>query len=252
MRRTDGKKIISRSILAMMVGAMIITGGGVETVLAKSAVIQTSSTSSYKVVTADTYKKSVGNLTANIQTPKVQGSTTAIKNFNKKMAAYTAKIKKDFESDIKIDQNGYEEVTTTYQVKCNNENFLSIQIETGIVMAGSNQFSKGFTLDKKTGKIITLKDLFKENSDYQTVISKNIIAQMKAQMEKDESKSYFIGEDNGMNFEKIGKYQNFFINGKGRLVISFDKYEVAPGYMGSVNFVIPKTAIANLLKATYQ
>jgi hypothetical protein len=40
-------------------------------------------------------------------------------------------------------------------------------------------------------------------------------------------------------FEKITANHNFYINQDNKLVISFDKYEVAPGYMGVVEFIIP-------------
>ncbi|OJT72202.1 anti-sigma factor, partial [Clostridioides difficile] len=35
-------------------------------------------------------------------------------------------------------------------------------------------------------------------------------------------------------------------NKNGNLVISFDEYEVAPGYMGAVEFVIPNKVIKRL------
>jgi hypothetical protein len=48
-------------------------------------------------------------------------------------------------------------------------------------------------------------------------------------------------------FDKISKDQNFYINPDGKLIISFDKYEVAPGYMGIVEFVIPTDALSDIL-----
>ena len=48
-------------------------------------------------------------------------------------------------------------------------------------------------------------------------------------------------------FEKISKEQSFYINSEGKLVISFDKYEVAPGYMGIQEFVIPTEVISEIL-----
>jgi hypothetical protein len=41
-------------------------------------------------------------------------------------------------------------------------------------------------------------------------------------------------------FEKIKADQNFYLSSNHKLVISFDKYEVAPGYMGIVEFEIPE------------
>ncbi len=41
--------------------------------------------------------------------------------------------------------------------------------------------------------------------------------------------------------------QNFYINKEGKFVISFDEYEVAPGYMGVQEFIIPTEIISNIL-----
>lgn len=48
-------------------------------------------------------------------------------------------------------------------------------------------------------------------------------------------------------FEKISKEQDFYINTENKLVISFNKYEIAPGVMGIVEFVIPTEIISDIL-----
>ncbi|WP_322020199.1 RsiV family protein [Clostridium butyricum] len=40
------------------------------------------------------------------------------------------------------------------------------------------------------------------------------------------------------SFDKIKENQDFYINNDGNLVICFDEYEVAPGYMGTLEFII--------------
>lgn len=49
------------------------------------------------------------------------------------------------------------------------------------------------------------------------------------------------------SFQSIAKDQSFYINNDGKLVISFDKYEVSPGYMGVVEFIIPTPVITDAL-----
>jgi hypothetical protein len=56
-------------------------------------------------------------------------------------------------------------------------------------------------------------------------------------MAQDENKIYFIkSEDEPSGFDKITDETNFYINENGGVVIVFDEYEVAPGYMGVVEF----------------
>ena len=42
--------------------------------------------------------------------------------------------------------------------------------------------------------------------------------------------------------------QNFYFNEQGELVLAFDEYEVAPGYMGNVEFVIPEKIVEDIYK----
>ena len=108
--------------------------------------------------------------------------------------------------------------------------------------------SKFYHIDKESGRVITLKDMFKENADYIKVISDNIKKQMKEQMKADESITYFLEDEETKewNFNAIKENQNFYFNEKEEMVIEFDKYEVAPGYMGIVEFTIPTEEIVDL------
>lgn len=76
---------------------------------------------------------------------------------------------------------------------------------------------------------------------------------MRHQMKEDPDKIYWVsgtGDKDimpGDMFKKISANQNFYINKDHKLVISFDKYDVAPGYMGVVEFVIPTDVISKVL-----
>ena len=39
-------------------------------------------------------------------------------------------------------------------------------------------------------------------------------------------------------FEVLENEEKFYINEQGQVVISFDRYEIAPGYMGYPEFII--------------
>lgn len=100
--------------------------------------------------------------------------------------------------------------------------------------------------------MVALKDLFEEGTDYQTLISENIKQQMKEQMEQDDSKFYYLDTDTEeWNFQEIAQDVDFYVNDSGRLVIVFDEYEVAPGYMGVVSFEIPADVVEPVVKEGY-
>ena len=55
---------------------------------------------------------------------------------------------------------------------------------------------------------------------------------MRSQNEKGEN-TYWVDDSTFGPFEGIKANQNFYINNDGRIVICFDKYEIAPGASGS-------------------
>ena len=100
-----------------------------------------------------------------------------------------------------------------------------------------------------TGERLQLKDIFKEGVDYITPISENIKAQMKEQMEKDENVSYWLNDEiEEINFKAITPNTSFYLNEKGNVVIGFDEGEVAPMYMGTVEFEIPNEVVKDIRK----
>ena len=50
------------------------------------------------------------------------------------------------------------------------------------------------------------------------------------------------------DFQSVREDSTFYVNEKGNLVIVFDEYEVAPGYMGSVEFEIPDEVTRDLVQ----
>jgi len=81
------------------------------------------------------------------------------------------------------------------------------------------------------------------------VINDYLIAQMRAETREDGRSIYWVNDDDAEmdRFTGIGADHDFYINEAGKLVIAFDKYEVAPGYVGTPEFEIPTELIAGLL-----
>lgn len=201
-----------------------------------------------KIVTFRTYTDKTNNFEANIEVPKIEleaevtTNSNAANEVNKSIEEYTDMLIEQYEADLKASEGlGNYAMDTSYEIVTNNDKLLSIRINTVVAMGGSNSYSKIYHIDKQTDKVITLGDLFKEDSDYIGVISEAIIGIMVEQMAEDEMISYFYkSEVPDWDFKEIKEDQNFYISDTGEIVIVFDKYEVAPGYMGMVEFVIPK------------
>ena len=97
--------------------------------------------------------------------------------------------------------------------------------------------------------MLTLPGLFAEGANYKAAISNEIIRQMKQQMAADENVIYWVEPNEIMPdvFTQIPDGQPFYINNDGQLVISFDKYAVGPGVMGTPEFVIPTRVLEGIL-----
>ncbi len=202
-----------------------------------------------QVVTFRTYESQEGGFEAEIKVPEIvadQGSETA----NKAIGDYADELIAQYEADLKASEGaGYESVTSTWDVPFESENMLSIRIYTELIMASAEQRIKIFNIDKATGNILTLSDLLAGDKEKLSAISDNIKAQMQEQMAEDDSKSYFLDSDlEDTNFKGVTGEEDFYFNKDGRLVISFDEYEVAPGYMGAVEFTIPLDVTGNLMR----
>ena len=132
-------------------------------------------------------------------------------------------------------------VGSDYKIKADNDSFLSIEITKEEIQASSYTTKKHYTIDKNKQIVLTLPMLF-EGENYIEEISNDIKAQMIENMKKDSNLIYFLESDENEevidSFDKIKENQDFYINNDGNLVICFDEYEVAPGYMGTLEFII--------------
>ncbi|MDR7002028.1 DUF3298 domain-containing protein [Neobacillus niacini] len=207
-----------------------------------------------KVVTFRTYTVNEDQSKADIAVPKIQGvkNKTLENSLNKKYIEEGKAQFKNFKEQVKYVKGaggGHVGIKSGYEVKTDNDQILSIERYNVSTTNGyaSTQFD---TIDKQHEILITLPSLFK-NDSYIGVISENIKKQMREQYAQDPSNVYWIAGISDFPgdalFQKIKKNQDFYINKDGKLVICFQKYEVAPGAMGEPEFAIPTKLISNIL-----
>ncbi|PKR84216.1 DUF3298 and DUF4163 domain-containing protein [Heyndrickxia camelliae] len=210
-----------------------------------------------KVFTFKEFNVDDKNYNANLKTPGIKNlENKGLENsLNQKYIDENRKLYKDFTqemNEMKKQGNGHMSVDSGYEVKTDNDQILSIERYVTKIQASSDTTLKFDTIDKKKQILLTLPILFK-NDQYIDVISKNIQEQMLQQMKEDPSKIYWISGAGDLDisqeemFKKISANQNFYINKDHKLVIAFNQFDVAPGYMGTVEFVIPTKVISNIL-----
>lgn len=208
-----------------------------------------------KVLTFREYAINENTFNTNIKVPTIQGldNKTLENSLNEKYLTEGKKLYEQFNKDVeelKKNGGGHLGIDSGYQVKTDTDRILSIGRYTVNTVGSSSTQMKYDTIDKKNQVLISLPSLFKDDR-YVNIISENIKKQMIERNKADSNKFYWVAgiEQEGTIelFDKISKEQNFYISPEGKLVISFDKYEVAPGYMGIVEFTIPTEVISDIL-----
>lgn len=209
-----------------------------------------------KVLTFHGYTLKENNFQADLKVPVIDGleNKDLESALNAKYLEENKKLYENFMADIaelkEQDSEAHMGIDTGYEVKTDNDQIFSIGRYVLNTAGSSSTVIQYDTIDKKNQVLITLPSLFK-NEEYIPVISEYIKEQMREKMQADENLIYWVSGakvDFPFDpFEEIAKDQSFYINPDGRLVISFDKYEVAPGYMGVIEFVIPSEILADLL-----
>ena len=133
----------------------------------------------------------------------------------------------------------YKNLSVSSQVILDSENYYVLALSALQQEGDSFTQSHYYTMDKHSGKLLQLSDLFPEGTDYQKILSEEVVSQMKAHNQKGDY-PYFIqdGEDD-QGFTEVKKDQSFYINGEGKLVLVFPQGEVAPMAQGEQQFVMP-------------
>lgn len=214
-----------------------------------------------KVVTFRSYERNDNNMEADIKVPEVRVENAegevleeTTEDLNRKIQEYTDALIAMYEADVEAaGGEGHESVELDYSVVTDNDKLFSIRFNQLIIMASGSESIRIYHVDKATGQVITLAGLFQDDADYVTAISENIKEQMKARMAEDENKIYWVDSIDmpELNFQQIREDATFYVNETGRLVIVFDEYEVAPGYMGYQEFEIPTEVVEDIVKEGY-
>lgn len=175
-------------------------------------------------------------------------SEDGMKEINQDMEATVEELIRRFEDTLS--EEGYHGLHVSQEIVTDNAQYYTVKLSVLETEASGYEHNQFYTIDKQTGNVVTLADLFAEGSDYLTVISENIKTQMREQMAADEGVIYFLDDEDmpEFNFQGITEQTNFYFNENGDLVIAFDEYEVAPGYMGAPEFVIPQEIVEALYR----
>lgn len=203
-----------------------------------------------RVVDLRSYAIFWGDTGISVQQPVLQGDAQATEQVDAQSEAFLSDMRDAFVRHAAQKYQGYAGEDVSYAVVRDDETLFILRFDATINVGGSVEYHRHVVLDKQSGQVLELSDLFLQDVNYVFPISREIKAQMEEQMQA-ETGDYFLPggiwpeED---CFQSIDpEQQDFYINSDGQLVIVFAEYEVAPGSMGAPEFVIPTDLLDGLL-----
>lgn len=168
------------------------------------------------------------------------------KEINEEIRSITDELVEEFEKNLSYEE-GYQDVVTDSKVLVATEDYFTLKLNCYQGAGSGYEWNYYYTIDLHTGERLKLKDIFKEGADYITPISESIKKQMKEQMEADENVTYWLdNEIEEWNFKQISQDVSFYLNEDNHVVIAFNEGDVAPMYMGTVEFEIPAEELESI------
>lgn len=276
-RKTGGTKMdkkrkfrIAAAVAAAAITLVILpnTGAGVAHAMGALPVVG----KLFQAVTFRDYRYESERFDANVEVPKivvedVTGEGTEAGTMPKKDAEtsdpleetleqinfdiekVTNQLIEEFQASADLGES-YGSLEIHHETVTNNDRYFTLKLSLYQGAGSGYESYKFYTVDKRNGKQVQIGDLFQEGSNYNEVLSENIKDQMRTQMAEDENKIYWVDYEDvpEWNWSGLKEDQNFYFDENGNIVIAFDEYEVAPGYMGASEFTVEREVFADLLK----
>lgn len=201
-----------------------------------------------KVFTVKEYKIDDKEKLINAKIPAIEntGNTELEKRINYEIMLKMDEILKEAEQraaeykEAVIETGGKEEdyqpinIQIDYEVGYSSDEIVSFVILKSETLASAYTERFFYNIDIETGKKLNLRDVL--GNDYKKIVDETIYKEIE-ERSKNPDNVYFTKDENGFSGIE-NEYQNFYINSDGKVVIVFEKYEIAPGYMGTQEFVI--------------
>ncbi len=218
-----------------------------------------------KVVTFRDYEYETDRNMADIKVPEIKpdiqiedgqiNNSDALENLehtteeiNAEIQEITDKLIAEFEANLEYEE-GFQDIIVKSEVLSTTDDYFTLKLICYQGAGSGYEWNYYYTIDLNTGERLKLKDLFKEGADYITPISENIKEQMQEQMDNDENVFYWLHDDiEDLNFKSITDETSFYLNEKDNVVIGFNEGDVAPMYMGTVEFEIPAEVLSDIRK----
>ena len=216
------------------------------------------------------YSYSIGNYQAEMQIPEIRGMAdpdqqASLNDFIRSIV-YSAMDEFEGEGREILSEYGVEDAPHYYlsydfDIVTSNESVVTLALTYFSAGGSSYQSTSYFNFNRQTRELILMDDYFIPGSAAASILRDEILRQMRAEMDRNPETIYWIDENAGENGEfaldwddllaNVGNNYGYYINEFGELVVAFNKYEVAPGVMGTPEFTIPMGVLTEMDKTIF-
>lgn len=178
-----------------------------------------------------------------INIPEVKQHSESVTYINKTTKEWTTQALSEFKKTFGDSKSASFKID--YHVVTNNKYWFTLKVESLTTAADSGSQVYYYNIDKATGHVVKIGDLFNKNYNYKKVINASIKKVIKA----DTSNKYFKeGDDLATPFTSINNKTQFYINNQHQLVIVFEQGDIGPMSSGTPTFTLSTKTFSKGLK----
>ena len=207
----------------------------------------------FQLITLRKYSFHDGSHSAEVQTPYLavgaeeaksdsawkEAKSDAAEKINADIAKITDELIQEFKEELT--KSEYKNLDVHSEVILNSEEYYVLSLSVLQEEGDSHTLNHYYTVDKHSGELLTLSELFPYTANYKEILTEEVKKQIKEHNRISEDK-YFVqdGEDEE-GFREVTDEQSFYINADKHLVLVFPEGEIAPMSMGEIQLIMPES-----------
>ena len=168
-----------------------------------------------------------------------EAKSDSAEQINPDIAKITDELIQEFKEELT--KSEYKNLDVHSEVILNSEEYYVLSLSVLQEEGDSHTLNHYYTVDKHSGELLTLSELFPYTANYKEILTEEVKKQIKEHNRISEDK-YFVqdGEDEE-GFREVTDEQSFYINADKHLVLVFPEGEIAPMSMGEIQFIMPES-----------
>ena len=207
----------------------------------------------FQLITLRKYSFHDGSHSAEVQTPYLavgaeeaksdsawkEAKSDSAEKINADIAKITDELIQEFKEELT--KSEYKNLDVHSEVILNSEEYYVLSLSVLQEEGDSHTLNHYYTVDKHSGELLTLSELFPYTANYKEILTEEVKKQIKEHNRISEDK-YFVqdGEDEE-GFREVTDEQSFYINADKHLVLVFPEGEMAPMSMGEIQLIMPES-----------